>query len=121
MHHPELSGIARPRKAFHSKYFTLYARLASTKKQTLRLAFGARTGTATVRNRAKRLARETFRLNRQRLPAGIDILIAAKRGLSALSRRDIRSQILDLFEYARILSPLSPPNSTGPDDANSHC
>src|SRR5574337_2175613 len=116
---PELSGIARPRRAFHNNYFTLSARFASTKKQTLRLAFGARTGAATVRNRAKRLAREAFRLNRQRLPAGIEILIAAKRGLSTLSRRDIRGQILDLFEHAHILSPLSPSNSTRPDDANS--
>ncbi|CBE70023.1 MAG: ribonuclease P protein component [Candidatus Methylomirabilis oxygeniifera] len=121
MQRPASSGTARTRRAFNNKYFTLYARFASTKKQQLQLAFGARTGTATVRNRAKRLARETFRLNCHRLPAGIEILITAQKGIGALSRRDMRGQIVDLFEYACKLSPSSssePPVRAG--DTSTH-
>jgi hydroxymethylpyrimidine/phosphomethylpyrimidine kinase len=36
---------------------------------------------------------------------GIEIVMAAKKGMGALSRRSIRGQILDLFKQARRLSP----------------
>ncbi|MDE2180221.1 MAG: ribonuclease P protein component [candidate division NC10 bacterium] len=120
MRQSESGGIARPRRAINTNYFTLYARFSSTKKQELRLAFGARTGTAAVRNRAKRLARETFRLNRQQLPVGVDILITAKKGIGALRRRDMRDQICGLFERARRLSPSSPSDSVKSDDTDIH-
>ena len=120
MRQPKLGRTARSKKVFTSDYFTLYAGFPSTKKQELRLAFGARAGTATVRNKAKRLARETFRLNRHQLPGGIEIVITAKKGISALARRDIRGQILDLFERARRLSPPSSSEAVRPDDTNNH-
>lgn len=84
-------------------------------------AFGARTGTAIVRNTAKRLARETFRLNRHRLPMGIEIVIAAKKGIGALSRRNTRSQLLELFEYAHTLSPPSSSEAVRPGDTSERC
>ncbi|MDE2059394.1 MAG: ribonuclease P protein component [candidate division NC10 bacterium] len=121
MRQPESSGAARPRRAFNTNDFTLYARFASTKKQELRLAFGARTGTAIVRNRAKRLAREAFRLNRHQLPVGVEIVITAKKGISALSRRDMRGQFRDLFDYARRLSPPSSSDSVRASDTSEHC
>ncbi|NJD67544.1 MAG: hypothetical protein C3F12_13530 [Candidatus Methylomirabilota bacterium] len=121
MQQPESSGTARPRRAFYTGYFTLYARFASTKKQALRLAFGARTGAAVVRNRAKRQSREAFRLNRDRLPENIEILITSKKGIGALSRRDMRNQIRSLFEYVCRHSPPNPSKSVKSDDASVHC
>lgn len=113
MRQPDLSRAARPKRAFTGNYFTLYAGFSSTKKQGLRLAFGVRAGASTVRNKAKRLAREAFRLNRHKLPEGIEIVITAKKGIGALSRRDIRGQILDLFERA-YKSPLPRPADAAP-------
>jgi ribonuclease P protein component len=101
----ESSGATRLKRACNTKHFTLYVRFTSTEKQQLQLALGARVGTATVRNKAKRLARETFRVYCRQLPAGIEILVTAKKGIDALSRRDMRGQIVDLFERARRLLP----------------
>ncbi|HWQ70480.1 MAG TPA: ribonuclease P protein component [Patescibacteria group bacterium] len=108
------------RRVFNNGYFTLYTRFTSTKKQDLKLAFGARAGTATARNRAKRLARETFRLNYHQLPVGVEILITAKKGIGALSRRDMRGQIVDLFEHARRLSPASSSEPVRTGDTSTH-
>lgn len=120
MRKSELGRAARLRRACSSGYFTLYAGFPSTKKQELRLAFGARVGTAPVRNKAKRMARETFRLNRHQLPMGIEVLISAKKGIGALSRRDMRWQILDLFKHACKLSPPSASEAVRPDDTSEH-
>lgn len=100
------SGSAvRPGVAIVTRYFTLYARPASTKKQGLRLAFGARAGRSTVRNRAKRQAREAHRLNRQKLPEAREIVLTTRGSIDRLRRRAIRDQLLELFARATAPSP----------------
>ena len=46
----------------------------------LGLIVGRKHGNAVRRNRIKRLLREAFRLSRPRLPAGLDLLCAPRRG-----------------------------------------
>ena len=94
----------RSARPIYAKHFTLYVAFASTKKQRLRLRFGVRAGPATARNRAKRRAREAFRLFSHKLPDGIDIMIAARNRITALTRREIRDQLAELFDRACALS-----------------
>ena len=100
-----LGRATRPGEAINTKHFTLYAGFASTKKGGLKLSFGVRAGPSTVRNRAKRLARETFRLNRRNLPEGIDLVVTTRDAIAALTRRAIRDQLSELFDQAGKLSP----------------
>ena len=101
------SGSAvRPGVAIVTRHFTLYARPASTKKQGLRLAFGGRAGRSTVRNRAKRQAREAYRLNRQKLPEAREIVLTTRGSIDRLTRRAIRDQLVELF--ARATAPSLP-------------
>jgi ribonuclease P protein component len=44
----------------------------------LGLSVSRRVGNATVRNRWKRLLREAFRLSREKLPVGLDLVVVAK-------------------------------------------
>ena len=46
----------------------------------LGLSVSRRVGPAVVRNRWKRLIREAFRLSRQRLPDGLDLVVRPRRG-----------------------------------------
>ena len=100
-----LGRATQPGEAINTKHFTLYAGLASTKKRQLKLAFGVRAGSSTVRNRAKRQARETFRLNHHKLPGGIDLVVSTRGAIGALTRRALRDQLSELFDRARKLSP----------------
>ncbi|MBI2903459.1 MAG: ribonuclease P protein component [Candidatus Methylomirabilis oxyfera] len=94
-----------------TRHFTLYARPTSTKKQVLRLAFGARAGHATVRNRAKRQAREAHRAHRHNLPEAREIVITTRgRKIDALGRRAIRDELTELF--TRAAAPASRPRGS---------
>ncbi len=49
-------------------------------------------GGAVVRNRVKRLCRESFRLTPEMLPKGIDLVVIAKPGAGDLGLRDVQAE-----------------------------
>ncbi len=71
----------------------------------LGLSVSRKIGKAVVRNRWKRLVREAFRLSREQLPAGIDLVV--------VPRQDVKPSLPELLESlpqlaARIAQKLNP-------------
>ena len=62
-----------------------------------RVRFGTtvtkKVGGAVVRNRVKRMVRETYRQHKSWFPAGADVVLVAKRSAAGLRLRDVEREI----------------------------
>lgn len=70
----------------------------------LGLAIPKTYGNAVARNRLKRLIREVFRLNKAKLPQGLDMVFSAKPLSEKPRFQTIEPVILDLWNKANLLS-----------------
>jgi len=73
----------------------------------LGLAIPKAYGNAVARNRLKRLIREAFRINKAKLPRGVDIVFSARSALGKPRYQTIEPLVLKLWTQAKLL-PSSP-------------
>jgi ribonuclease P protein component len=85
------------RKFFNDYFIVLYAP-GRYNRSRLGITVTRKVGKAVKRNRIKRLIREYFRLNRQRLSGIWDINVIAKKEAADLSSDMIFDALCDVFE-----------------------
>jgi len=78
----------------------LYAR-AESGEARLGIVASRKVGTATVRNRAKRLVREAFRATREIFLPGIDVVVIVRRPLDGMKLDDVRNEWLSREDLVR--------------------
>jgi len=87
----------------------------------LGVSVGRICGNAVVRNRLKRVVREAFRQNQDRIPQGYDYVVMASRRLSARLRQQNGGKTLAQFTLERVqrsfLDLVRSALGTGADDA----
>lgn len=77
----------------------------SRPKPRLGLAIPKAYGNAVARNRVKRLIREAFRLNKNQLPPGVDMVFSAKPSLVKPRFQTIEPLVIKLWTLARLRPP----------------
>jgi len=94
LHQPEEFRVVRQRgKRFSDAYFSLSVLGNQGGHARLGLAIATRTfGSAVARNRIKRLARESFRLNQRELPP-VDITVSARDAARLAPPKDLRASL----------------------------
>ena len=81
----EFRYISNFGKKLEDKYFIVLFCIGQTERSRLGLTVSRKVGNAVKRNRVKRLLREYFRLNRQKLDGNWDINIIAKKDAADLT------------------------------------
>jgi len=93
-------------QAVHS-YFVMYALANNTEFNRLGVSVSKKVGKAVVRNRVKRLVKESCRLKASRFAKGFDIVIVARQAVGTLPVKDsffkVDKALESLFSRLRLL------------------
>ncbi len=93
----EFINLNLHRNRYYTKNFTVI--LKQNRRDVTRLGITAskRVGNSVKRNRIKRLIREFFRLNKQQIPEGYDIMIIALRESNKLNFFKVQEELGELL------------------------
>jgi ribonuclease P protein component len=87
----------RKRKKFDTEHFLLILRKNNKDARRLGLVVGRKVGGAVSRNRIKRLIREFFRLNKEKIPESSDLIVLAKKDISIKGYREVFDELGVIF------------------------
>jgi len=91
-------------RKYVNKQFVVYVLNNGTKRSRLGVTVSKKVGKSVKRNRVKRLIREVFRLSKDLITPGNDIVVVARRYAYGLSFMQTKRSLMSLWERARIIS-----------------
>jgi ribonuclease P protein component len=95
----EFIRLKRTGRRFHNKYFIAEFTAGKFERTRLGVTISKRTGPAVLRNRLKRIIRESFRHNRQYLSDNVDINIIVKKEAASIHYNDAFSSLQKMFKH----------------------
>jgi ribonuclease P protein component len=94
----EFLNLAISGRQCQNRYFIIRYGVNKRGLSRLGITVTKRTGGAVIRNRLKRILREFFRINRPRIPIGVDYNIIVKNTAVALTTEQIYKVLEALFD-----------------------
>ncbi|OPJ55455.1 ribonuclease P protein component [Alkalithermobacter paradoxus] len=90
-------------KSFANRSLVIYILENNLNQNRVGFSVSKKVGNSVVRNRVKRLIRESFRLNNDKIKEGYDIIFISRVGAKDLDYKGIESSMYNLFKKSKIL------------------
>jgi ribonuclease P protein component len=91
--------VSKMGRKLHTPHFIVLTLIEQDKLTRLGTTASRKVGNAVQRNRCKRLLKEFFRLNYQKLPENLSISIIVKRGAENLDQATVNQELGFLLQY----------------------
>lgn len=90
-------------KSVANRFYVIYV-IRKPRQDTTRFGFSVskKLGNAVMRNRVKRVLRESVRQHVSECTIGFDVVVIARKGAAELGTREAEPQVLRLLEKARV-------------------
>ncbi len=103
----EFSQVYNHRKSLANKYLVMYILPNDQMYSRIGISVSKKVGNSVVRHRIVRLVRESYRLNKDSLKEGYDIVVVARNSAKGKNFYDIESAFLHLCRKHKLLKDLS--------------
>ena len=98
----EFGKVYNQKESFANKYLVMYLRANSLDCSRIGISVSKKVGNSVVRHRVTRLVREAYRLNRDNIDVGYDIVIVARPASKDKKCQDIESALMHLCGLKKI-------------------
>lgn len=99
----DFQKVYRTGRSFANKYLVMYIINNGLEENRVGISVSKKVGNSVVRHRVTRLIRESYRLNKQQLKSGFDIVVISRTSAKGKGYKEIQSAFMHLAELHKII------------------